>query len=368
MSRSRVLTIACRKQAFIEPLTHCRYRRSSSLAELHTELTSRRLPLTFDYLTPTPSHLLDVTLADFLPPNPDITRNQIILPATNPQRPLPPAHHLIYFPPATPPSSLLPDGTDPLQSPGPPFVRRMWAGGRILFPQEPPALAGKRFVCMEGIREVQIKGQSGAEKVFVGIERRIGPAPESQSAEGESELRSSLWSASSSNLLIERRNIVFMRSKTPSAAAGDAAAPSKSTKILKPTHQPTFSHTLLPTPQLLFRYSALTFNAHSIHLDKGYCRNIEGHRNLLVHGPLSLTLMVEVLDRHLKEKFPERTPRIAEIEYRNLAPLYAEEEMKVCGKDLNGQDSGGVGEFEVWVEGKEGGYAVKGKATTTLDS
>ena len=243
----------------------------------------------------------------------------------------------------------------------------MWAGGRIQFPPDPPPLAGKRFVCMEGIRDVQIKGLPGSEKVFVGIERRIGSASKSETAEGEKELRSSLWRASPSDLLIERRNIVFMRSKTPSTAAGDAAAPSASAKILKPTQEPTFSHTLLPTPQLLFRYSALTFNAHSIHLDKGYCREVEGHRNLLVHGPLSLTLIVEVLDRFLKENYPERMPRIAEIEYRNLAPLYAEEEMKVCGRVVNDRHDNGVGEFEVWIEGKEGGYAVRGKATTTSD-
>lgn len=237
----------------------------------------------------------------------------------------------------------------------------------MLFPPAPPPLAGKRFVCMEGIRDVQIKGSPGSEKVFVGIERRIAPAPDSELDEGRIELRLSLWGASHLDVLIERRNIVFMRSKTPSTAAGDAAIPSKSAKILKPTHKPTFSHTLLPTPQLLFRYSALTFNAHSIHLDKGYCREVEGHRNLLVHGPLSLTLMVEVLERHLKRTYPERTPRIAEIEYRNLAPLYAEEEMKVCGRDMSSGKRDGVGEFEVWVEGKEGGYAVRGKATTTLD-
>lgn len=366
MSRLKVLTIAGRKPICLPPLSQWGFRRSSSLADLHKEMTSRRLPLTFDYLTPTPSHLLDVTLADFLPPNPDTTRNETVLPGNHAERPLPPAHHLIYFPPATPPSSLLPDGTDPLQSPGAPFVRRMWAGGYMLFPPHPPPLTTKRYVCMEGIRDVQIKGQPGSEKVFVGIERRIVPASDSTSAMGEPELRSSLWRASSLDILIERRNIVFMHSKTPSTAAGDAAVSATSAKILKPTHPPTYSHSLRPTAQLLFRYSALTFNAHSIHLDKGYCREVEGHRNLLVHGPLSLTLMVEMLDRYLKATYPERTPKIAEIEYRNLAPLYAEEEMKVCGRKLSSSNIDGAGEWEVWVEGKEGGYAVKGKATTTF--
>ena len=235
----------------------------------------------------------------------------------------------------------------------------------MVFPAQLPALHGKRHVCLEGIRDVQIKGPAGQEKIFVIIERRIGRVPNVN--KDEEETRSTLWGASSADALIERRDIVFMRSKTPSIAADHAAAPSTSVKILKPTQRPTFWHKLRPTPQLLFRYSALTFNAHSIHLDKQYCREVEGHRNLLVHGPLSLTLMVEVLDRHLKSTFPQRKLRIAEIEYRNLAPLYAEEEMKVCGRALNGNESDGVGEFEMWVEGKEGGFAVKGKATTVLD-
>ncbi len=241
----------------------------------------------------------------------------------------------------------------------------------MLFSPSTPPLAGTRFVCMEGIRDVQIKGLHGSEKVFVGIERRIGPIPESlfSSTEDEETIRSVMWRADSNDLgpsttIIERRNIVFMQSKTPSVAAGDAAVPSQGTKVVRAVHTPTFSHTLIPTPQLLFRYSALTFNAHSIHLDKSYCREVEGHRNLLVHGPLSLTLMLEVLRRYLIDIFPERPPRVDEVEYRNLAPLYAEEPMTVCGREIR-VGSDGDGEYEVWVEGKEGGYAVRGKVRTS---
>ena len=42
----------------------------------------------------------------------------------------------------------------------------------------------------------------------------------------------------------------------------------------------------------LFRYSALTYNSHRIHYDLDYTMNVEGHKNLLVHGPLTATTVL----------------------------------------------------------------------------
>jgi acyl dehydratase len=50
----------------------------------------------------------------------------------------------------------------------------------------------------------------------------------------------------------------------------------------------------VPTSTQLFRYSALTFNGHRIHYDLDYCRNVEGYDHLVVHGPLSATLLAEL--------------------------------------------------------------------------
>jgi len=115
---------------------------------------------------------------------------------------------------------------------------------------------------------------------------------------------------------------------------------------------PDFFVKITPTPALLFRFSALTFNAHSIHLDPQYCREVEGHRNLLVHGPLSLVFMLSVLRSQLKNEM------VLNFEYRNLAPLYVNEELRVCVK----KDSTKTNKYDIWIEGKEGGYAVKGTA------
>jgi 3-methylfumaryl-CoA hydratase len=45
---------------------------------------------------------------------------------------------------------------------------------------------------------------------------------------------------------------------------------------------------------MLFRYSALTYNAHRIHYDLPYARDEEGYRGLVVHGPLIATLLLDV--------------------------------------------------------------------------
>ncbi|KAF2238525.1 hypothetical protein EV356DRAFT_528982 [Viridothelium virens] len=341
-------------------------RRSSSLSHLSTELPARRLPILYDYLSPVPTHLLNTTLADFLPPS--FSTHYLPSPSPSPSFQslpplptitpdptlLPPAYHLIHFPPPIPLPLLLPDGTDPLQSPGPPFHRRMWAGGSLSFnlAHSPPGtleLRGQRAACVERIIDVGVKGREGEEKVFVGIERRVGEVGEAETEEG---VRRRLVEEGEKNVAcVERRNIVFMREGELEKKAGEK-------KILKASHPPTFSHTLTPSPFLLFRYSALTFNAHSIHLDSHYCRTVEQHRNLLVHGPLSFTLMVTMLNLHLKA---QGSAQIKEIEYRNLAPLYATEEMKVCGREI--EDNGKEGrKFELWVEGVEGGMSVRGVA------
>ncbi|RQM06859.1 hypothetical protein DH86_00004373, partial [Scytalidium sp. 3C] len=129
--------------------------------------------------------------------------------------------------------------------------------------------------------------------------------------------------------VIEHRDLVFMRNK--SAAANLEAA--KSRRIVKP----------------------LTFNAHRIHLDPQYCREVEGHRNLVLHGPLSLVLMLSVLKSQLGEG-----ETVQRLDYRNLAPLYAYESLRICIS----QDSKERQKYDVWIEGAGGGYAVKGTAVT----
>ena len=242
---------------------------------------------------------------------------------------MPPGYQMVYFPLSGPLSQLMDDGTDPKHSPGHPYNRRMWAGGFMHFYNSIPFYSRSRQ-CVETIRNVEVKGKEGEEKVLVLLKRSIvedGAAP----------------------LVVEGRTLVFLRDDPE----GVVVLVQKRRHV-KPPSSPQFAHKVTPTAGLLFRFSALSYNAHRIHLDKDYCRSVEGHRNLLVHGPLTLILMLEMLAGHLAEKNEE----IVRVDYRNLAPLYVDESMTVCGKQR------ALDEYDVWIEGKDGGLAVKGTVKT----
>ncbi|KAF4547999.1 Hypothetical protein D9617_33g038630 [Elsinoe fawcettii] len=342
----------------------------SSYAHLEPEMQARKIQPIFDDLTPLNSFRLDVSLADFIPG----ARPPRLLSIPTKDNILPIPHHLLYFEPTLPAPSLLPDGTNPAHSPGAPFHRRMWAGGSVHYSHiNPLRLDGTRAVCIEGIRSATVKGRPGEEKVFVGIERRlahltpsetsslasVSPTDEASIAAIEGSIRTRIWRPDDSDLgdsgVLERRNIVFLQDNpSKSKTSGDAAQPAQPPKILKPNRQATlFRHTILPEPRLLFRFSALTFNAHAIHLDPQFCREQEGHRDLLFHGPLSFTFMMVLLQRNLRQG-----EKVRFVEYRNLAPLYCNEEVTFCGAE------DGEGRYEVWAEGRDGGVKVKGSVKT----
>lgn len=60
-----------------------------------------------------------------------------------------------------------------------------------------------------------------------------------------------------------------------------------------PSPQAVPSLTFVPTRAMLATYSDLTGNRHRIHTDKAYAQHVEGHQDLLVHGPLSALLAAE---------------------------------------------------------------------------
>ena len=75
--------------------------------------------------------------------------------------------------------------------------------------------------------------------------------------------------------------------------------------------------TVAVDPVLLFRFSALTYNAHRIHYDRDFAR-AEGYPGLVVHGPLQALLMAE-LARPVGSKYV----------YRLVAPLYEDQGLVV---------------------------------------
>ncbi len=79
-----------------------------------------------------------------------------------------------------------------------------------------------------------------------------------------------------------------------------------------------------PSPPLLFRYSALTFNSHRIHYDLAYVTGEEGYRGLVVHGPLTASLLLDLARRHLGEN------RLTTFRFRGTSPAIAGEPLHLA--------------------------------------
>ena len=137
-----------------------------------------------------------------------------------------------------------------------------------------------------------------------------------------------------------------------------------------PSDHPVLRTTLTPDRALLFHFSALTLNAHAIHLDRDYAVRQEHHRDLLVHGPLTLLLMLSALWAN------PAVGRVRRLDYRNLAPLYVDEPLELLqyrhgaqGKRRPDEDSPGAspppgGSWKVQIQSPDGGLAVMGTAET----
>lgn len=199
-----------------------------------------------------------------------------------------PLAHWAYFPPAVPQSRIGPDGhprrgdfLPPLPQP-----RRMWAGSEIAFVS--PIRVGSRARKTARIAAISEKtGKSGA-LVFVSVHN-------------EYEVDGNL-------ALTEVQSLVYRDDPAP----GEAPPPAKQAPA-----DAAWSVRHLPDPVLLFRYSAVTFNAHRIHYDEPYAKHVEGYPGIIVQGQLTATLMLQAC---LKAN-PGRRP--AEFSFRAVKPLFS---------------------------------------------
>ena len=90
------------------------------------------------------------------------------------------------------------------------------------------------------------------------------------------------------------------------------------------------------SPTLLFRFSALTYNAHRIHYDRDYARDVEGYPGLLTHGPLQALAMAEAA--RAAEGGDRRGDPELSFEYRLISPLFDFQGMVVSAERRTGCD------------------------------
>ncbi|CAI2178996.1 9706_t:CDS:10 [Funneliformis geosporum] len=279
-----------------------------------------------DTITATPLQLLTISLRRKYIID-DLLATQIPPKGTR----IPQNYHLAYFPPKVYESELENDGTESRYAPPPPFSRRMWAGGELSFSANNPLRVGQQVSMNTKCREVNVKSNPKGENIFLWLDRDIS-----------NELG---WS------MRETRCIVYMKTEEKKPEQ----------RIIKLNKVPDFEQTIFPTSLLLFRFSALTFNSHRIHYDHSYVTQTEKYSGCLVHGPLTLTLLVDLM----RDNLPNKTSFIKTFTHRAVSPLFVDEEFKVCGKRSESDDPNN-NSYELWAENKHGGVAMK--ATAILDN
>jgi 3-methylfumaryl-CoA hydratase len=209
---------------------------------------------------------------------------------------IPPGWHWLYFLETTPASELGPDGHKKRGGFLPPVTlpRRMWAGGRLEFLR--PLRVGEALRRDSEIVAVEPKRGKSGNLVFVTVRHTV--------------------LASGETATIEEHDIVYREAARP----GEPPPPARQA----PAHA-EWRRELRADSVMLFRFSALIFNAHRIHYDLDYVREEEHYPGLVVHGPLQAVLLLDLARRE------ERRP-VKKFVYRALRPIFHTERFTVNGQ------------------------------------
>ena len=266
-----------------------------------------RTQVATDVLHAGPANLLRLALSR---PDPELMEGD----------PLPPAWLALYFLPRFATEDLREDGSprDTGVIPPMPLPRRMFAGERVRLHR--PLVIGESVRRETTLADLSVKSGGTGTLVFATVVSRVF--------------------GSESLALEEERRTVFREE----VKAGD--------KNQAPRRDPApadvpWRRTMQTDPILLFRYSALTFNSHRIHYDRPWAMDVEGYPGLVVHGPLTTTLLIDFA----RDSNPGRTIRGYTTQAR--APLF-----DTAPFELRGRPTGGGKGAELWAVTPEGTIAM----------
>ena len=246
---------------------------------------------------------------------------------------LPPLWTWLYFLDNPRERVLEPDGRTVLGGFLPPVAlpRRMWAGGRFRFAA--PLRIGEAAERTSEIADVRVKqGRSGT-LCFI-------TARHTYSVGGETRIE-------------EEHDMVYRADPAP-----DDPAPAPPQAPIPGPGDAIVGRVVTPSPLMLFRYSALTYNGHRIHYDREYCREVEGYPNLVVHGPLTATLLADLA----LQSNPHGALR--SFDYRATSPLYDDALFRIRARRAAEADAA-LATWNLWAENADGGLAME--ATAAFD-
>jgi 3-methylfumaryl-CoA hydratase len=174
-----------------------------------------------------------------------------------------------------------------------PMPRRMWASSTMQFVS--PIVIGAVIERVSRVASVSEKAGGSGRLAFVDVEHTTR--------------------ANGTIAVIETQTLVYREAAAPDAPL---SPPPPSEGRFLPEGWDAH-RAITPDARLLLRYSALTFNTHRIHYDAPYAQAVERYRGLVVHGPLTASLLLQLAARELGEN------RLRTFQFRGLSPAIAGE-------------------------------------------
>lgn len=178
-----------------------------------------------------------------------------------------------------------------------PLPRRMWAASSVTFHR--PLKVGAMVERTSAVASTTEKSGASGKLLFVEVDHRT--------------------TADGAIAVEERQTLVYREPPTPGAPPPPPPVPPADERW-------DWQREITPTPPLLFRYSALTFNTHRIHYDVPYAQDVEGYPALVVHGPLMASLLLDLADRELG---PDR---LATFAFRAVGPAFVDRPLTLLGR------------------------------------
>jgi 3-methylfumaryl-CoA hydratase len=213
--------------------------------------------------------------------------------------PLPPLWHWLAFLPRIPQREIGLDGhpivNEFLDSEA--YPRRMFAGARITWPGT--AHVGEQLTRRSRIANVVTKEGRTGPLLFLTVENEIYE-------QGELVIR-------------EEQDLVYR------AASGSSSTP-PSSEVDTDEETWTWDLPITIDPVSLFRFSALTYNAHRIHYDRTYATQTEGYPGLVIHGPFQAISLAEVCRRFQPDS------SLASFVFRAQRPAFEGAPLRFCGR------------------------------------
>ena len=186
-----------------------------------------------------------------------------------------------------------------------PYPRRMWAGSRVQLLQD--YSPGQSLLHRETIQSIEHKSGRSGEMVFVTLQHD--------------------YYCDGKPVLLEQQDLVYRAANEERISEAKTRSQPLDEAELLAHNEFDWQHRIQPDPVLLFRYSAITFNGHRIHYDREYATCVEHYPGLVVHGPLTATLLIDLYQRNNPGQ------RVKQFTFKGIRPLFDTHPFFLMGKE-----------------------------------